>query len=170
MAVLIYTVIIILALVIQTTIFTAWPIFVVIPDLILVLVVLFSLINGPGFGAKFGFLAGLGLDLFVGELIGLHALTKMVIGAVVGLLALRFYKENYVVPLISVLVATIADQLLSGLGMAFFGVTVPVKYLLEQILLPLLLYNGVLSLLLYVRLYYFNKKIFYWDEIFRRSR
>ncbi|HKM16702.1 MAG: rod shape-determining protein MreD [Firmicutes bacterium] len=170
MAVLIYTAIIVVALVVQTTVFTTWPFFVVIPDLILVLVVLFSLINGPGFGAKSGFLAGLGFDLFVGELIGLHALTKMVIGFTVGLLALRFYKENYVVPLVSVLIATVADQLLYGLGMAFFGVTVPLKYLGEQVLLPLLLYNGVLCLLLYVRLYYFNKKIFYWDEIFRRSR
>ncbi|NLH30794.1 MAG: rod shape-determining protein MreD [Firmicutes bacterium] len=170
MAVLIYTIIIILALVIQTTVFAASSVFAVVPDLILVLVVLFSLINGPGFGAKFGFLAGLGLDLFVGQMIGLNAVTKMMIGAVVGLMALRFYKENYVVPLASVLVATLADQLLYGLGMAFFGVPVPVRYLLEQVLLPLLLYNGILSLLLYVRLYYFNKKIFYWDEIFRRSR
>jgi len=53
--------------------------------------------------------------------------------------------------------------------MAVFGVAVPLRLLIEQILLPLVLYNGVLSLLLYVRLYYFNKKIIYWDEVFRRA-
>ena len=83
---------------------------------------------------------------------------------------MRFYKENYVRAAGQCPSSTLADQLLYGLGMAFFGVPVPVRYLLEQVLLPLLLYNGILSLLLYVRLYYFNKKIFYWDEIFRRSR
>lgn len=168
MAVVIYSLIVILALVIQTTIFTSWSLFVVVPDLILVLVVLFSLINGPSFGAKFGFAAGLGLDLLVGELIGLNALTKMIVGTVVGLLALRFFKENYVIPLLSVIAATVADQLFYALGMAVFGVAVPLRLLIEQILLPLVLYNGVLSLLLYVRLYYFNKKIIYWDEVFRR--
>lgn len=45
MAVLIYTIIIILALVIQTTVFAASSVFAVVPDLILVLVVLFSLID-----------------------------------------------------------------------------------------------------------------------------
>ncbi|NLM69793.1 MAG: rod shape-determining protein MreD [Firmicutes bacterium] len=169
MAVLIYSLIIISALVIQTTIFTSWSLFAVVPDLILVLVVLFSLINGPIFGAKFGFAAGLALDLLVGELIGLNALTKMIIGIVVGLLALRFYKENYVIPLLCVIAATIADQLLYALGMTIFGVSVPLKLLVEQILLPLMLYNGILSLLLYVRLYYLNKKILYWDEVFRRA-
>ena len=41
-------------LVIQTTVFAASSVFAVVPDLILVLVVLFSLINEPGFG-KFAF-------------------------------------------------------------------------------------------------------------------
>ncbi len=169
MAILIYLVIIILALVIQTTIFTSLSFFVVVPDLILVLVVLFSLINGPNFGIKFGFISGLALDLMVGELIGLNALTKMMIGLIVGLLALRFYKENYVIPFVSVVFATIADQLLYALGMAIFGVQFSLLTLTEQMLLPLVLYNGILGLLLYLRLYYLNRKIIYWDEVFKRA-
>lgn len=170
MKVLIYTAIVILALIIQTTFFTTWSFLIVVPDLILVLVVLFSLINGPAFGAKFGFLAGLGADLLLGEMIGLNALTKMIIGTIVGLVSLRFYKENYVIPFISVVLATAADQILYALGMQLFGRSVSLVVVCESIILPLLLYNGLLGLLLYLRLYYLNEKIFYWDELVKRAR
>lgn len=169
MKIVIYALMIILALSIQTTLFTSWSFLVVTPDLILVLVVLFSLINGPVFGAKFGFFSGLAVDLFIGELIGLNALTKMIIGIMAGLFALRFFKENYVIPFISVIMATLLDQILYSLGMLAFGVAVPLSAIFEQITLPLILYNGILSLLLYVRLYYFNKKIIYWDELVKRA-
>lgn len=164
----IYALILILTLVIQTTLLSTWSFLVVVPDLILVLVVLFSLINGPKFGVKFGFFGGLVLDLLFGEMIGLGALTKMIIGLVVGLGTLRFYKENYIIPLVSVVIATVVDQCLYALGMVVFGVPVPIAVIAENIL-PLAVYNGILGLLLYLRLYYLNQKIIYWDELVKRS-
>ncbi len=168
--ILIYTTLVILALILQTTLFASWSFLIVVPDLILVLVVLFSLINGPTFGAKFGFFSGLGTDLLVGEMIGLGALTKMIIGITVGLLSKRFYKENYIIPFISVVIATVIDQLLYVLGMLLFGRTISLFVVLKKFILPLLVYNGILTLLLYLRLFYLNEKINYWDELVRRSR
>lgn len=170
MKILIYTTLVILALILQTTLFASWSFLIVVPDLILVLVVLFSLINGPTFGAKFGFFSGLGTDLLVGEMIGLGALTKMIIGITVGLLSKRFYKENYIIPFISVVIATVIDQLLYVLGMLLFGRTISLFVVLKKFILPLLVYNGILTLLLYLRLFYLNEKINYWDELVRRSR
>lgn len=103
-------------------------------------------------------------------MIGLNALTKMIIGTIVGLVSLRFYKENYVIPFISVVLATAADQILYALGMQLFGRSVSLVVVCESIILPLLLYNGLLGLLLYLRLYYLNEKIFYWDELVKRAR
>lgn len=168
MGIFIYILISIIAIVIQTTLFSAWPFLTVVPDLVLVLVVLFSLINGPSFGLKFGFFAGLGLDLLIGEMIGLGALTKMIIGLAVGLGARRFYKENYIIPLVSVIVATLVDQCLYAVGMVIFAVPVPITVIIENFL-PLVIYNGILCLLLYLRLFYLNEKIIYWDELFKRS-
>jgi len=169
MAIAIYAVIIVLSLVIQTTLFTSWPFLTVVPDLVLVIVVLFSIINGPSFGAKFGFAAGLGLDLLIGQFIGMNALIKMLIGIGVGYLALKLYKENYVIPFLFVIGATVIDQLLYALGTIIFGIPAPLMFILTEQLLPAMLLNGILSLLLYVRLYYFNQKISYWDELFKRA-
>ena len=156
--ILIYTTLVILALILQTTLFASWSFLIVVPDLILVLVVLFSLINGPTFGAKFGFFSGLGTDLLVGEMIGLGALTKMIIGITVGLLSKRFYKENYIIPFISVVIATVIDQLLYVLGMLLFGRTISLFVVLKNSFY-LLVYNGILTLLLYLRLFYLNERL-----------
>lgn len=168
MKALVYTCLVILALVVQTTMFPSWSFLVVTPDLILVLTVILALLNGPKFGAIFGFLAGLGLDLMVGELIGLNALTKMLVGGLVGLGALRFYKENYIVPLISVVAATIFDRGLYLVGMLVFGLNLS-GFFLVKLLLPLVLYNGVIILLLYWRIYELNKKVAVWAEQVKRA-
>lgn len=170
MGYLIYALLIMFSLVIQTTVLSMWPFLQVSPDLLLIIIVVFSLLNGPIFGAKFGFVAGLALDLLTGNMIGLYGIIRMLIGFSVGLIASRFYKENYVVPLFCVILATLLDQIFYLLGLLVFGRVVPWIFAFQQVLLPLCIYNGILCLLLYIRLFYFNKKIIYWDELFRRAR
>jgi len=150
-------------------VFTGIPIFGVRPDLILVLVVIFSLLNGGKFGAKFGFFAGLMLDLLVGQMIGLNAVTKMLIGASVGVLSERVFKENYFVPFICVFVATWIDQFLFLFGTVLFGETLYWNIAVTRVVLPMSLYNAVFVLLIYVRFYYLNDRIAYWDELVKRS-
>ncbi len=155
----IYGGLILLSLVLQSTVFALLPFLKASPDLIVVLVCLFSLLNGPVFGAKFGFVAGLALDLLVGEMIGLNAITKGVIGISVGFLCKRFYKENYFIPFITVMLATVFDQFLYLLGMLVFGLHVPWMVAINQVILPLSIYNGIISILIYLRIYELNKGI-----------
>ena len=82
-------------MILQTTLFPAFPFLGVYPDLIVVIVIIFAIFNGPVFGAKFGLLAGLLLDILTGQLIGLGALTKMTAGIASGFVGQRFFKENY---------------------------------------------------------------------------
>ncbi len=169
MSVLVYGGLILFALLLQTTVFSVWPFLRAAPDMILVLVVIFSLLNGPSFGVKFGFMAGLALDLLIGEMIGLNAITKAVIGLSVGFGSRRFYKENYFIPFLSVIVGSIIDQLLYLLFMMIFGLSVPWSMAFRQVILPMSIYNGGLSLLIYLRLYYLSIKIAYWDELVKRT-
>ncbi|NLM25927.1 MAG: rod shape-determining protein MreD [Firmicutes bacterium] len=166
----IYTLIISISLVIQTTIFSMWPFLRVAPDLLLVFTVIFGLLNGPKFGAKFGFGAGLALDLLSGNLIGWRGITRMLVGIGVGTVSSRVYKENYVIPFICIILATVLETSIYFAGVALFNQGAPWLLAIQEVLLPLIIYNAIICLLFYVRLYYLNKKIFYWDELFRRAR
>ena len=121
----IYTLIISISLVIQTTIFSMWPFLRVAPDLLLVFTVIFGLLNGPKFGAKFGFGAGLALDLLSGNLIGWRGITRMLVGIGVGTVSSRVYKENYVIPFICIILATVLET-----SIYFAGVALLTKVLL----------------------------------------
>lgn len=58
-----------------------WP-----PDLVLAVVVAVAVVEGPATGARFGFVAGMGVDLLSGgaHLVGLTALVLLLVGEGVG--------------------------------------------------------------------------------------
>ncbi|NLY11379.1 MAG: rod shape-determining protein MreD [Firmicutes bacterium] len=169
MAFIIYGAILLLTLILQTTLFPAFPFLGVYPDLIVVIVIIFAIFNGPVFGAKFGLLAGLLLDILTGQLIGLGALTKMTAGIASGFVGQRFFKENYLIAFSSVLVMSFADQLLYLIGMFIFGLSVSWTVAFTKIVVPVSIYNAIIGIIIYRRLYYFNLKIQYWDELAKRT-
>jgi len=75
------------ALLLTTVVAPAFAIAGVRPDLVLLSVVAFALIDGPGTGARYGFSAGLASDLVSGpsQLIGLGAFVLLTTGYLVGL-------------------------------------------------------------------------------------
>lgn len=94
----------------QTTVFSFFNIRGTIPDLVLIFVVFFALLNGSINASKnaavYGFLCGLLEDLYTGRFIGINALSKGITGYVIGMLEGRVFKENLFVGIISVIVGT----------------------------------------------------------------
>lgn len=58
------------------------------PDVVALAVIAFAMADGPSTGARFGFAAGLGVDLLAGpaQIVGLSALVLLTVGYVVGVL------------------------------------------------------------------------------------
>ncbi|NLK51869.1 MAG: rod shape-determining protein MreD [Syntrophomonadaceae bacterium] len=81
------------------------------PDLILILVIFFSLLNGRRHGLIMGVTAGLLQDLLRGRLLGMNLLALALTGWVVGLLEDKVYKENILVPILVVFLATLLHAL-----------------------------------------------------------
>jgi rod shape-determining protein MreD len=75
------------ALLLNTVVFPAFAIAGWRPELITLTVVAFALADGPGTGARYGFLAGLAADLLSdsGQLVGITALVLLGVGYVSGL-------------------------------------------------------------------------------------
>ena len=144
----------------QTTLAPALRIGDVAPDLPLIMVVLLALRRGPEFGCLAGFAAGLLQDAAGGGLIGVQALTKAMIGFVIGALGggLRVTQPLVQVPGLALL--TIVEGLVRFAFLKLFHFPVPFGELMVYVVIPQALYNGFLGSALVLALA--------WAEDYRR--
>jgi len=140
------------SLVLQSTIFTELIIAGAKPDLNLIIVIFFALFNGP----RQGFITGLGLglleDLFLAKYIGLNALSKGTTGLITGLLEKRIYKDNFLVPIITLFIGSLTYVL------GYFVYTNLAGYALTlgeslRIGIPMAIYNTCFAPFIYGRFY-----------------
>ncbi len=104
------------SLIIQSTFISVLPIKIK-PDLVLVLVILYALLNGAQGGLAAGAFMGLLQDLLRGRLFGMNLLALAFTAWAIGWLENKIYKENLLVPIVVVFLAS----LLHGLLMMCFG-------------------------------------------------
>jgi rod shape-determining protein MreD len=126
-------------LVIQTTIVPLIAINGVVPDLIMILLVFYSLRLGQIHGTILGFIYGFLFDLITGSLLGSSMLSRTVTGFIAG----YFYNENkhelylksYILALIVLLCSTIDSFILSFFSTLELNTSVAALFL-EQGFLP----------------------------------
>jgi len=146
MKILLKSAIIVVALVIQLTLINSVAILGLKPDLIMVVVVVFSLLKGEKEGAISGFASGLLQDIFSTSLLGINALVKTVIGFTCGILKEKIFHEHilFIIPVITFISSFIQSILISLLFRAF-GIEYNLAWSLKQIVLPEALYSSLLS-------------------------
>lgn len=120
-----------------------------IPDIILLIVVAYSLLKGPIYGMLLGIIGGFATDLIGGGLIGVHALSKMVIGLLCGVLEKTIFKDSLLVPAIAAGVVTLLHDLIAFLVMISFGHKQSLLFHLVRYTLPLTVYHMVLAPAIY---------------------
>jgi len=116
------------------------------PDLILIVLVFFSLKKGPNWGMTAGFVSGLLQDLISVEMLGLTALTKTLAGFLAGVLSgkLTTRAEFFLVLLISGFVHDLVYFFISTLGENF-----SLHSLLIFYTIPNLLYTVIIGAIMY---------------------
>jgi rod shape-determining protein MreD len=130
---------------VQSTIAPVLGSWTVVPDLPVVLVVLLALRRGPEVGCVIGFALGVAQDVIGGGVLGLHALSKSVIGFVAGDLPRWCLVTNPVVPVVAAVLATVADATLRFAVLQLFQYPAAFGDLLGSVILPQAAYNGVLA-------------------------
>lgn len=138
--------IIVVALVIQLTLINSVTILGLKPDLIMVVVVVFSLRKGEKEGTISGFASGLLQDIFSTSLLGINALAKTVIGFTCGILKEEIFHEHilFIIPVIT-FIASFMQSILIFLLLRAFGIEYKLAWSLKQIALPEALYSSLLS-------------------------
>jgi len=147
-----------LAILLQSTIFSTYSIKGTVPDLVLIFVAFFALINGEKKATVYGFLCGLLEDLVLGRFIGMNALAKGLTAYILGKLQGNVFKENIMVGVLGVLLATCINTL-SMFLMSL--VVLPVFHMdlgLGMGIIYQIIYNIVLTVPLY--LWYYNSSIY----------
>jgi rod shape-determining protein MreD len=132
---------------IQSTLVPAFGFWTVVPDLPVVLVVLLAIRRGPEVGCVIGFALGVAQDVIGGGPLGLHALSKSLVGFVAGDLPRWCLVTNPVVPIVAAVAATVADATLRFGVLQLFQYPAPFGELLGSVILPQAAYNGVLAAL-----------------------
>ncbi len=129
------------------------------PNLIIILIVSISLLEGRTHGAVVGFFTGLCLDAVVGVALGYHALIGMFLGLALGNINKRFFKENIFVMVICTFVATFFFESAVILIYRIFGYAMNYIQTINGIVLPEAVINSILGGFIFFIITRINRKI-----------
>lgn len=144
---------------VQSTIWSIFPLTSFKPNLLLVLTVSFAFVHGKKSGIFIGFISGILIDLFYGTIIGFTALIYMYIGYAVGSLYKVFFDDDVRIPMIITAAADAAYSLIFYLIRFALGHRLDFPAYFRHIIMPEVI-STVIFMLIFFRLFYFiNKKL-----------
>ncbi len=108
------------ATIIESSILSNITFLFVVPDLVLMCSIYFSLINGKSFGELTGFVSGLFMDFITGIPFGFNCLIRTIIGYVSGWFSSSIIISGLITPVLAVGIGTIAKAILINLTALFF--------------------------------------------------
>lgn len=100
------------ATIIESSILSNISFLLVVPDLVLICCIYFSLLNGKLYGEISGFISGFFLDFITGVPLGLNCVFRTIIGYISGIFADTIIISGFVIPVVSVGIGTVAKKIL----------------------------------------------------------
>lgn len=152
------TILFLFSLILQSAVFSHLTIFGVKPDLVLVVIILYAIMNGSKEGALAGIIGGIIQDLAFGQYLGMNILTKVITGYLCGLLERRIYKENLLIPMIVILIGTLLNEFMLFLFRLMVDISTSSFVNVKEIILITAFYNSIVTLFIYKRFYASSQK------------
>lgn len=121
------------------------------PDLVLVVLIAYSLAADPAFGAGLGFIAGLIQGSAVGLSLGSFIVTRTITGFLAGFVTTRLFGENPIVPVLSAAWLTLVCEGLLILVSPRFELAITARTIIGECI-----YNAFFTLILYLILRHFE--------------
>ena len=155
----VYAILIVVCFLLNSMLFPHLTIASVQPNLILILIAAIGFMRGKTEGLVVGFCAGLLVDVFNNNLLGIHALLYMLIGYGNGFFKHVFYDEDIKLPLGLIT----ASEVIYGIFIYIFYFMLKgdfrFLYYLRHIIIPETLYTIMVTLVLYRIILHFNQKL-----------
>lgn len=164
MRILIVSLLVIVNMILESTVFQYLRIWGVKPDFSIIIIVAYAIMRGSAYGAFIGLGSGLLLDMLYGKTIGINALSYMLTGYLVGQAHENVFKDSFIPAVIFNIAAVFVQQnicfLVTYLSNNFGENGVSYIYILVKTIIPLCLYNGLIGGIMYRYLYKLDEKKF----------
>jgi len=157
---------IIVCFVLQSTFFKDFSIGGISPNLLIIITSAFGFMYGSKCGLGVGFLSGLFIDIFFGEVLGFYALIYMYIGFFNGVFQSIFFKEDIKLPLALITASDFFYGMITYLLLFLLRSRFHLGYYFLHIILPEMVYTIMVSIVLYPLLLLTNK---HFDKLEQRS-
>ena len=152
-------IIITICFVLQTTLFKAFAIASISPNLLIIAVSSFGFMRGKKEGLWIGLFSGLLIDIFCGNYLGVYALIYMYIGYINGFFQKRFYPDDIKLPMLLIGGSDLIYNLFVYFIMFLLRGRFRFLYYLKSIIIPDFVYTMVVSILLYLLFLKINQKL-----------
>lgn len=144
--------------IIQTTTMPHLTIMGVKPDLMLLMVISWSLLRGAQEGMIWALVGGMGLDLLSGAPFGTSTVPLVILSLLAGVGELSVFRTHITLPLLATLIATLAYNLFFLLLLHMQGHSIAWADSLIKVVLPSTLFNLLLAPFVYKALYWLHRK------------
>jgi rod shape-determining protein MreD len=128
------------------------------PDLVLLMVISWSLLRGAKEGLIWALVGGIGLDLLSGASFGTSIVPLVILGLMASLGELSVFRTRMALPLVAILIASLVYNLFFLLLLYTEGRSIAWADSLTKVVLPSTLFNVLLSPLVYRALYWLHRK------------
>ena len=150
---------ILLNYVLQSTVLIRFSILGVSPDTAIIFIVSYGILRGDVEGAIFGFFTGLTHDLFGAHFVGLYAMLGMLAGFAAGKPFKDYFKDNYFLPFMIVIIATVSYHILFFFISFLLWGRLDFWFFFSSIVFPKTIYTASMAIPLYSLMYAINNKI-----------
>jgi rod shape-determining protein MreD len=131
----------------------------IMPNLLIILPVLFGFLHGKNEGMFVGFFAGFMYDLFFSGLFGFSSLIFIYIGYFAGVFNQKYEENEMLVPLALLLLSNFSFEFLSYIGNFLLHNRLHVIYYVSRFMLPEVVYTLLVTVILYRPMVYLNAKL-----------
>lgn len=129
-----------------------------VPDIVLLVLLYFSVLNGKVFGESMGFFSGIFIDFLSGAPFGFNCLFRTVIGYIAGFLNQNINYTGFIIPALIGLLGTLTKAFLIWITSLFYTKIIPYDIISTSFIFELII-NTLLSPVIFKFLSHFNKII-----------
>ena len=159
-SILVSTFILLCAVILESSILSNISFIYIVPDLVLICSIYFSLLNGKVVGETEGFISGVLLDFITGIPFGFNCIIRTVIGYVTGIFAKNAIISGFILPMLCVGIATIAKTIMVHLlGLLFPNVHIYIAGIISYDFLFEFIENVLLAPFVFKFLSFFRKSL-----------
>ncbi len=151
--------VILLGFVLQTTLFQALNLGGISPNILIIITASYGFMFDKKYGMVVGFICGLLMDIFYGDVLGFYALIYLYIGAANGAFHSIFYQEDIKLPLLLILASDFVYSFTCYVLLYLLRRRFHFIFYLRNIILPEMVYTIFVTVFLYPFILLLNRSI-----------